>query len=70
MTFALGLASVFMLNDSLELSGEIPVNLPKVESESPIIVFPKEEKFIPYCEGSVGQKPENMKYCWTVVSKS
>ncbi len=46
MTFALGLASVFMFDGSLKSSNEIPVNLPKVQSESPIIVFPKEAGLI------------------------
>lgn len=39
MTFALGLASVFVFNGSLKFPDEIQVNLPEVESESPIIVF-------------------------------
>lgn len=46
MTFALGLASVFLFNGSLKYSDEIPVNLPKVQSESPLIVIPTEAKFI------------------------
>ena len=32
ITFAFGLASVFMLNGSLRSSDEMPVNLPKVRS--------------------------------------
>jgi len=68
MTFAFGLASVFVINGSLKDSDEIRVDLPEIESESPVIVFPKEGILIPYCSGSIGEKPENMKYC--VVSKS
>ena len=34
MTFALGLASVFMLNGSLKFSDEVYVNLPRTESGS------------------------------------
>ncbi len=41
ITFALGLASVFMMNGSLKLSNDIPVVLPKTQTESPIIVFPR-----------------------------
>lgn len=62
MTFALGLASVFVYNSSLKYAEEIPVNLPEIESASPIFVFPKEERFIPYCGGSVGEK---YNYCIT-----
>ncbi len=51
MTFALGLASVFILNGSLEFSDETPVNLPKVKSDSPIIIFSREERFIPDAGG-------------------
>ncbi len=42
MTFALGLAIVFMSNGSLQFSDEILVNLPQTESESEnvLIVFP------------------------------
>lgn len=40
MTFALGLAIVFMSNGSLQFSDEILVNLPKTESENVLIVFP------------------------------
>jgi hypothetical protein len=42
MTFALGLASVFMFNGSLQFSDEIPVNLPKVQSKSVLEVITKE----------------------------
>lgn len=41
MTFALGLASVFMMNGSIQISDDIPVMLPKIQTESPIIVFPR-----------------------------
>jgi len=47
MTLTLGLASVFLSNGSLKSSDEIPVNLPKVQSESPIIVFPKYSQEMP-----------------------
>ena len=40
-TFALGLASVFMINGSLQFSDEIPVNLPKAESGEIIVVLPE-----------------------------
>ncbi len=43
MTFAFGLASVFVFNGSLKLADEVPVGLPSVQSESPIIVFPTDE---------------------------
>jgi hypothetical protein len=39
MTFAIGLASVFVLNGSLKFSEEIPVNLPKVKFEPSTIFF-------------------------------
>lgn len=39
MTFALGLASVFVFNGSLEYSNEVTVNLPKVNFEPQIIIF-------------------------------
>ncbi len=44
MTFALGLASVFVFNGSLNLSNEVPVNLPKVRFEPSIIVFSLSKK--------------------------
>ncbi len=42
ITFALGLASVFVFNGSLQLSDEVTVQLPKTESKSEnvLIVFP------------------------------
>ena len=45
MTFAIGLASVFVFNGSLKFSDEISVDLPKVQFESSLIVFslPKKE---------------------------
>ncbi len=39
MTFAFGLASVFVFNDSLKFSNEISVNLPKVDFEPQTIIF-------------------------------
>ena len=68
MTFTLGLASVFMMNDSLQFPNEVTVNVPKIQSESPIVIFPTQERLIPYCNGRVGRKPENSKYC--VVTKA
>ena len=44
MTFALGLASVSVLNGSLQLSNDIPVVLPETQTESPITVFPIYER--------------------------
>lgn len=41
MTFALGLASVFVMNGSLRFSDEVSVNLPEVQSNSIIFVIPK-----------------------------
>ncbi|MGI8786417.1 MAG: hypothetical protein ACR2HG_01465 [Pyrinomonadaceae bacterium] len=43
MTFALGLASVFVFNGSLKYSDEVFVNLPKVESDSVIFITPKKQ---------------------------
>jgi hypothetical protein len=52
MTFALGLASVFVFNGSLQSSSEVFVNLPKVKSESSFIIIPIENKNIDF--GSYG----------------
>jgi len=41
MTFALGLASVFVFSGSLKFSDEVPVNLPKTQSDSVIFITPK-----------------------------
>ena len=41
LTFAFGLASVFMLNNSLQFSDEVPVNLPQTESGEIIVVLPE-----------------------------
>lgn len=41
MTFAVGLASVFVLNGSLKYSNEIFVELPKTQSDSIIFITPK-----------------------------
>lgn len=43
MTFALGLASVFMMNGSLQHSDEVKVILPKVESSSVIEIITDEK---------------------------
>ena len=47
MALALGLASVGFVNWLSEYWSEVPVELPKVESNSSIIVFPREDRFIP-----------------------
>jgi len=52
MTFALGLASIGFFNLLTKYLNEISVNLPKVESDSPIFVFPRERKKMPYGGGS------------------
>jgi hypothetical protein len=39
MTFTLGLAVVFVFNGTLKSSDEIKVNLPKVQCDSPTIIF-------------------------------
>ena len=52
LTFALGLASVFMIDGSLNNSGEIQVDLPTVHSDSIIVITPKIKKCIPTGGGS------------------
>ena len=47
MTFALGLASVFMINGSLQFSDEASINLPETNSKSVILVYPKLADEIP-----------------------
>ncbi len=42
MTFALGLASVFVFNGTLQFSDEIPVNLPQVQSSGVFEIITKE----------------------------
>jgi hypothetical protein len=69
MTFALGLASVFVLNGSLKISEEITVNLPKIESEFPIIVFPRRLKEMPYTGGSPCCDSNNYDNKWSNKSK-
>jgi hypothetical protein len=51
ITFAFGLASVFMTNGSLESSKEIFVDLPKTQSDSVIIITPKKSICIPFTGG-------------------
>ena len=41
ITLAFGLASVGFVNSLNDYSIEIPVDLPKVEQDSPIFVFPR-----------------------------
>jgi len=52
MTFAFGLASVFVFSGSLKLANEVPVDLLNVQSESPIIVFPRYMEEMPWGGGS------------------
>lgn len=54
ITFTVGLASVFMMNGSLQTSDEIFVNLPQIESDSPIVVYPEYERFMRHVGGSGG----------------
>jgi hypothetical protein len=51
-TFAIGLASVFAFNGLLKYSDEIYVDLPKVNSDSIILVYPKCRFEIPPGGGS------------------
>jgi hypothetical protein len=51
MTFALGLASVFVFSGTLQNSDETPVDLPKTETAKTLVVFPKYEGEIPYPKG-------------------
>jgi hypothetical protein len=53
MTFALGLANVFVSKGSFKSSDKIKVDLPKVQSELPISVFPRFSEEIPYSKGSI-----------------
>lgn len=41
MTFALGLASVFVFNGTLNFTDEIQVKLPETQSDSVIFITPK-----------------------------
>jgi len=52
MTLALGLASVGFFNLLIECFDEISVDLPVVEASSPIVVFPRKFKEMPYAGGS------------------
>jgi hypothetical protein len=56
MTFALGLASVFVFNDSLQYSDEVLVNLPQVKSISVFEIITKEnwKGFRPIGQGCDG----------------
>ncbi|HEY0426560.1 MAG TPA: hypothetical protein VGC76_02020 [Pyrinomonadaceae bacterium] len=47
MMFALGLASVSFFNSIYDKWTEIPVELPQVKSETPIIIFPRYFNEIP-----------------------
>ncbi len=62
MTFALGLASVFIFNGSLKYSDEIPADLPKTQSESSVIVFPRHlEEMPPVSRGRIYPRYEIQK---------
>lgn len=52
LTFALGLASVFVFNGSLKTSIEIYVDVPKTETGEVIVVFPKCRFQMPFSGGS------------------
>ena len=54
ITLALGLASVGFFNWSNDYSTEIPVDLPKLESSSPIFIFPRESGVMPRSGGDDG----------------
>ena len=53
ITFTLGLASVFMLNGSLQISDEIPINLPRTVFGETIVISPKYSKEITKIERSI-----------------
>ena len=48
MTFAIGLANVFMFNSSLQISIEVSVNLPEVQSDAIIFIKPTKKICIEY----------------------
>lgn len=48
LTLALGLSSVNFVNWLNDYWSEVSVDLPKVESKSPIIVLPREKAEMPY----------------------
>jgi len=57
MTFALGLASVFVSNDSLEFSDENSIDLPKTKSDSVIFITPRKHICMPFGGGSHSSGP-------------
>lgn len=58
LTCAFGLASVFVLQGSLH-SNDIEVDLPKTESESVFVVFPKKKVCMPFPGGSHDTTTQN-----------
>lgn len=58
ITFALGLASVFMFDRLSETPDEIKVNLPRIETESAIILYPIKKEFIEIRGGGGGETVE------------
>ncbi len=52
MTFAFGLSSVYLFYGSLNVSDEIKVELPQVQSETVIFVTPKKRVCMPQTGGS------------------
>lgn len=51
LTFALGLASVFVFNGSLKYSDEVPIILPQTETGELVVVFPRYKKEMPKAGG-------------------
>jgi len=54
LTFALGLASVWLINGSRYGLIEVPVNLPQTKSGEVIVVFPRYSSEIPHDVGASG----------------
>lgn len=52
MTLALGLASVFFMNGSLQFSEEVLVEFPQTSSGETLVVFPRYGDEIPVRQGS------------------
>lgn len=69
MTFAVGLASVFVFNGSLKYSDEVPVNLPKTNSGDAIVVFPRCLYEMPFGGGAGGGSTKNKLYVPERITK-
>lgn len=52
MTLAIGLASVWFFKGMYKGFFDVPVELPKVESENILVVFPRTKKQMPFSGGS------------------